>query len=261
MELRDWQRHFQQVVMTGIDQPALPLREGSIERCRQLAVYSHAYGARLTEALRANYSMLHRLLGDEDFDAMARMYLQAHPSKTASIRWFGDKLAGFLAECTPFSTIPAVSELARFEWALRHTVDAADMPRLSAAELQEVPKEKWGGLQFALHPSLSLLCLKWNTPQIWRALIDGEEPRGPRKTVGNWLVYRHPDLATRWRSADDRELSALRVWEHGGAFDDVCETLRRQVPRDAAAENTATTAAILLRAWVEQGLLVHRSGH
>lgn len=261
MELREWQQQFQQVVLTGADNPSLRLREGAVERHHQLGVYSHAYGSRLSEALRTNFSMLHRLLGDDDFDAMAEMYLQVWPSTTASIRWFGDRLAGFLAEYALFATVPALSELAQFEWALRHTIDAADMPRLTASALQPLPMGNWGALRFALHPSLSVLRLRWNAPQIWQALKDSAEPPEPRETEDNWLVYRHPDLATRWRSADDCELSALRIWDEGGTFDDVCDSLERRVSGGMSGDHTAMVAATLLRTWVEQGLLVHRSRH
>lgn len=257
MHLHDWQQQLQQVVLKDRDNPALLLQPGSIERRRQLAVYSNAYQARLTEALRTNYGMLHQLLGDDDFDIMARQYTRAHPPASTSIRWFGDQLAVFLGETPPFNEIPAIAELAEFEWALRGTIDAADAEILTAEELQIIPLQQWGRLKFNLHPSLRILELNWNTPQIWRALNDDLEPPKPRELHQSWLIYRQPNLETHWRSADYREVRALQTWVEGGSFDDICVGLFRDAREDETCDDIAMLAATQLKTWVQQGLLAH----
>lgn len=255
MQLREWQNQFQSIVLTGVDQPALQLRSGSIERGQQLAVYANAYRLRLTEALRCNYAMLHQLLGDDDFDAMAEQFIEQHPPRAASIRWFGDQLAGFLARTPPFNDVPAIAELAQFEWALRHAIDAADADRVELSFLQQTPPEHWDTLVFDLHPSLTELTLDWNTPQIWQALNDEQEPPQPGAAPRQWLVYRAPSLTTQWRSALDHESAALAVWRSGGNFGDLCDALHGLT---GEAEQAALQAATFLKTWIEQGLLVMR---
>lgn len=264
MLLREWQQQFQQVVLTGIDQPSLLLREGPIDRERQLAIYSNAYRLRLTDALRSNFGMLHQLLGDDDFDAMAEHYITSCPPSSTSIRWFGDQLAFYLAENPPFNDVPAMAELAQFEWALRHAIDAADADRVSLSALQALAPQAWGRQAYGLHPSLSVLTFNWNTPQIWQALTDEIDPPDPQASLRHWLVYRRENLATHWRSADDCEVAALGIWRDGGTFDDVCECIfnhatTEQSSADPSAEDIAILAATLLKIWIEQGILIVRN--
>lgn len=258
MRLYDWQRQFQQVVLGGAGSASLPLQRGSIDRERQLGVYSNAYQLRLTEALRGNYEALYKLLGDDDFNAMSRRFIRAHPPDTASIRWFGGDLADFLGKTAPFSEVPAIAELTRFEWALRHTVDAADGEEPTVEDLQRISPSEWGDLVFNLHPSVTVLEFHWNTPQIWQALHDDLDPPKPRAAHHYWLVYRQPDLASHWRSVDEREVLALHTWRDGGTFNDVCESLQVPAERDESQRDIAMLAATLLKTWMQEGLLVYR---
>lgn len=256
MHLREWQQRFQQGVLQGehADNPLLltALLSGSDGQRQQFAIYQHAYAARLIEALRSNYPALHLLLGDADFEHLGRAYLQRQPPTHASIRWFGDALADFLARQPPFASVPAIAELARFEWALRHCIDAADLEPVTAEALQAIAPERWAALQFELHPSVTVLPLQWNAPQVWRALTDGLAAPAPLQHAAHWLIYRQRDLACGWRSLDEDEVAALQCLADGGSFADICAVVAAHAP--TAAESAARSAG-LLRLWVEQGLI------
>jgi len=255
MQLREWQQQLQQIILHGGTAENLSLHHGTITHERQLAIYHNAYALRLTEALRYNYPALHQLLGDDDFETMAQRYIAQHPSITASIRWFGDKLADFLLRETPYAACPAMSDLARFEWALRHSTDAADAARVTLESMQDVAADNWGALTFDLHPSLTVLQLDWNAPAIWRALTDDKDPPLPATETLTWFIHRDDDLVTQWRSAGDDETAALSIFRAGGNFDAICE-LAAQTQGEAAA---AIGAAGWLKSWITQGLLVRRS--
>tara|TARA_R110001599_G_scaffold337686_1_gene556187 strand:- start:5446 stop:6228 length:783 start_codon:yes stop_codon:yes gene_type:complete len=255
MQLREWQRRFQQRIL----QPQQPdealfasLLPGSTSRQAQLEIYSNAYAIRLVEALRSNYPALHQLLGDRDFDSMGIAYLRQHPPTHSSIRWFGDALAQLLQREKPYAGLPIMSELASFEWALRHTVDAADTERLTVESLQAIVPECWGELRFVLHPSASVMVLQWNTPPLWQALTTGQLPPEPVKQPMNWIVYRQADLVSAWRSVSELEMAALDSLARGEQFSDICEAVARLVPD---AGESALRSAELLRSWVEQGLI------
>ena len=262
MQLRDWQNNFQHGILTGVDDLHIALRSDNtgtdnISGSERLNIYKNAYSSRLREALHTNFPALHQLLGDDDFNVTAQQFLQAHPPSTASIRWFGEELSSYLAATKPFSDCPAIAELAAFEWALRHCVDAADAVRIGALQLQAVDAACWENLVFDLHPSLSILSLQWNAPQIWKSLSSDDEPPPPQRIDRHWLVYRQADLVTAWRSADANEVSALHMLQAGSNFAEVCEYIAQQLMDSHAA---AMHAATLLRIWVEQGLLIERGG-
>src|SRR5690606_40146004 len=62
------------------------------------SVYADAYRLRLIEALAHNYPRLQQLLGEEEFSTVARSYLDEHPSRSVSVRWFGNRLAVHLGD-------------------------------------------------------------------------------------------------------------------------------------------------------------------
>ncbi|STQ89631.1 HvfC/BufC N-terminal domain-containing protein [Iodobacter fluviatilis] len=250
MSLHTWQRDLQASILTASDQIRQPLNQGSISREREIAVYADGYFLRLAEALQSNYPALFQILGDDDFYSLARAYLAAHPSSQPSIRWFGDQLATFLAQALPYASVPIFAELAAFEWALRHTVDAADAPLLTLEDLQAIPTGDWGQLCFKLHPSLSILSLQWNAPKVWQALMAEDAPPEPQRLPQPCLVWRKPDLTLHWRSAKPPEVHALNLLASGANFSSVCEALMSEDINDVPLR-----AAGFLRTWIEQGLI------
>ncbi len=256
MRLREWQQSFQQAVLGTLHGKQVPLQQKRLPNEFSIEIYANAYRERLHEALRSNYVVLHKLLGDRDFAEMAYAFTAAHPPQTASIRWFGAELSNYLRDIEPYSSCPALSEIAQFEWALRHTVDAADAERIDSIYLQSLSAEQWAALRCDLHPSLTILHCDWNAPQVWRALDADEELPQPAAFDSYWFVYRDGDLASQWRSADAYEAEAIRLWTRGENFGALCAFLEEKIGN---AESAIATAASFMRTWIEQGLLVRAS--
>ena len=145
----------------------------------RLGIYAEAYRLRLIEALDTDFSVLHALLGDDEFERMARAYIDAHPSRHFSIRWFGQHLSDFLRAVLPYREHPAVSEMAAFEWTMTLAFDAADDPLLAMDDMAAVPPASWPGMHFTPHASLHRLDLRWNVPTVWKAHADGNDVTAP----------------------------------------------------------------------------------
>lgn len=260
LELLQWQETIQQTILSpdnGVLKTTLTgwLRSNGADKEMRIGVYVDAYVLRLLEALRTNYPALHQLLGDDEFDRMACRYLATHPPSHTSIRWFGVHLSDFFRHEAPYVSIPSIAELADFEWALRHTIDAADAEILSVESLQAIAPESWATLTFSLHPSLSILSFQWNTPQIWNALMADDPMPDPVAQTMHWLVYRQSNLVTGWRSATALEIDGLSSINRGLNFSDLCEELG-QLLEDI--DSIPLTAATFLKSWVEQGLISQR---
>lgn len=215
-------------------------------------VYHHAYRARLVEALRSNYPVLHRVLGDDGFRELTLAYLCDHPSRRPSIRWFGDQLPAWTAGHAAALPHPALADLASMEWALGLSFDAANAPPLAFAELAALPADQWAGARFAAHPSVALLALQWAVEPIWKALTEDEDAASeePQAHPHTLLVWRQ-GLDTRWRSLDSDEATALADCLAGEPFLTLCE-------RAAATrgEEAPAWVAGALRRWIDDGLLV-----
>ena len=245
---------FQEAVIASDPAPALFVREGLAE-IGGFDLYINAYRARLAEALKDNYPVLHLALGDETFDQLAADYIEQRPSRHRSIRWFGDGLREFIDENPDRLPHPALADLASMDWALRGAFDAADADVCRAEDLAAIAPEDWPQMTFTLHPSVKLLDLNWRIGPIWHELNEDadavtEQPDALDHTL---LVWRR-ELECKWRSLGMEEALALRAVARGETFADVCELLAG--PGDDGVGDSPLLAASLLQQWLVDGLLV-----
>jgi len=243
--LADQQRALHAAMLGAPAGPGL-LREPT-QREPLLRIYQNAYRARLIAALRDNHGVLPRAMGDEAFDALAEAYLQAHPSRHPSIRWFGHRLAEFMAAHPALVPHPAFVDLARMEWALREAFDAADAVPMTPQELAALPADGWPQRVLRFHPSVQVLTLDWQVEPAWRALQGEDEPELEEPEAGeHLLIVWRPALETRWRSvADAVEAQLLAAVMQGEDFSALCE-----IADDAVA------VVRVVQQWTSEGLLI-----
>lgn len=225
-----------------------------------LAVYRHAYRARLAEALADNYTVLARALGDEAFDALAQAYIAARPSQHPSIRWFGGELASFMAaagdDLVPHASL---ADFARMDWALRGAFDAAEAPPLDPATLAALGPDDWAGLVLHLHPSVQRVVLAHAIEPAWRVLREWEPESGAAQPeLDEPVPHEHTLLAwrqqgeTRWRSLEALEAVLLQAVAEGAPFALLCE---RAAASLGDAETAAPAVVGALQRWLADGLL------
>jgi hypothetical protein len=252
MSLARLQQCMQGAITAGGQPPALA------GNARGLQVYRTAWRARLIEALRSNYPVLHRVLGDEAFNALADDYLRAHPSAKRSIRWFGDALPGYLRTHIDTMAHPAVADLAHMEWAICLAFDAADHVPLRIEHLASVAPEAWPTLRFALQPGFALLDLAWSVAPVWRELSEADEPDhpvAPPEALDNTILVWRQGLSPRWRSVAPLEADLLRAIDAGEDFGELCT---RAVTAVGEADAAATVVGHLQQ-WVADELLADRT--
>ena len=256
MRLSDWQAEVQSYLLNGdvTPHPALQaslLGSAALTAEQGLAIYHNAYRARLLETLRGDYPVVHGWLGDDEFDALALAYLNAHPSQHYSLRWLGAQLADFIdGYLVPAQATP-LSELARLEWAFTLAFDAAEAPVLSMAQMAELAAEDWPSLQVRLLPSVQWLTCGHNSVAIWRACKEQTEFPGsqPLAEVETCLVWRD-QLITRYRSLAVDEAAALQgMAVQGWNFAELCGEL------SGLGEQAPVQAVTWLRQWLSDGLL------
>jgi hypothetical protein len=244
------QQRFQYAVLADDVTPGLFAGEGP-GVSGGFGLYLMAYRARLLAALRDNFPVLHRALGDAAFADLAHDYIDAHPSRFRSIRWFGDALVAFLDADPERLPHPALADLARMDWAMRGAFDAAGVPPFTLTDLVAIASEGWPQQRFALIPSLRMIELNWRIEPIWRALNDDAEAEtdAPEPLPHVLLVWR-PALDCLWRSAGDTEAAALRALAQGATFAECCAVIS-----GAGEPDPAAVALGLLQRWVSDGLL------
>jgi len=219
----------------------------------RLRIYGDGYRARLVEALQANFPVLSELLGETDFETLAKVYVRSHDSSFFSIRHYGNALADFLATEAQYAGAPVLAELARWEWAMTEVFDAADAEPIVPDDIARLPPGKWAALHFEFHPSVRRLCLAWNAPQLWKAVTDeaGQPEVALNAEPVQWLLWRQ-ELRTYFRSLSSGEAAALDAAREGLTFGELCGLLCAELGEAQAPVN----AAGYLREWLGSGLVV-----
>jgi hypothetical protein len=247
MSFAQLQRHLQAHVLHGSNEIESKIDSTeSVSISTRLAIYSDAYRLRLIEALEGNYPVLAQLLGVDQFAAVAREYIDAHPSQNYSIRWFGHRVAEFFNVTR--SDQPWLAELARWEWATAHAFDAADAIPLTQADVATLPPENWAGLMLRTSPSLTHLQLTSNIVAIVKtAAADEALPEPKSSPATDWCIWRQ-DLKVRYRQLDSAETQVIDALHHGIVFGELCERLMEHFP----ADDVPLRAATYLKQWLDE---------
>jgi hypothetical protein len=251
----------------------------------RLDIYANMYFFRLLDALKEDYPRLLAALGPARFHNLVTDYLLVCPSRHPSLRYLGERLAGFLSEHVLERESPGLADLARLEWARADLFDDADVAVLGRADLARLPQDEAGDLRVALVPAYRLLRLDHDAVSVWRVLggavpsATGDDtaatPGGgitSAATPGPTCAYDDADhpgplprfaarptavrvwregFAVHHRSVDDEERDALLLIAEGATLGRVAQCLSAG---RAVEEATARFGALLQR-WLDDGLL------
>lgn len=219
------------------------LRDGyGISRELRLDIYHNAYRARLQEALGSVFERTWTYVGDEEFAAAGARYIEAHPSTWRNLRDYGADFPTTLREAMPED--PEVAELAAMDWNLHLAFDAPNAPLIEHSGLAALSEEDWASTRFVFHPSVSMAVFEWNVLEVWHALDRERTPPVARRLERPMAhLFWRSELASRFRSLDDAEYTALRDLAARTPFAAICE---RVTPEQAGA---------WLRSWISEELL------
>jgi hypothetical protein len=253
--LQDVQGQFQDYILgaaPGIE--AAVIGNARADAQTRLQVYADAYRLRLLEALGNDYEALRQFAGAAQFESMGRAYIEAHPSDTASVRWFGRHLPQFLHTAPGYAARPVLYELALFEWKKGEVFDAPEAAAVAIEAVAAVPPESWAEMRLLPHPALRRLDLRWNVPAICQAYeAQTQAPRArARPQARPWLLWRDEALDIRWRPLTADEAAAIDAVCAGRSFGELCERLCEWVEPEQAAMH----AAGLLKRWIVDRLIV-----
>lgn len=251
--LATFQDEFQRAVVDGDETVLEDITDSSKENRRVLlGVYQNAYVMRLIEFLENDYDKLHGVLGDDQFDEMARAYIASYPSQTRNARWYGARLPEFLRETALYKDTPLLHDMAGLELALTDVFDAEDAAILELSDLSAIAPEDWAGLTFIPHPATRRLDHSTNASDVWSALHNEKTPPAPEslKEPRRVIVYRDDGMATFRPMAPDEAM----MWDemaNGVPFSVLCEMLAMY----AGEEEAPARAAGYLQGWIQSGML------
>jgi len=136
---------------------------------QRLQIYRNNTRISLVEALKANFPVVARLVGDGFFGFAADRFLRAEPPRVPCLAEYGSTFPGFLARFEPAANLPYLADVARLEWAIDEAVRAPDEAPLDPSSLAAIPKEQYPRLRFALQASVRFLSSPYPVKRIWLA--------------------------------------------------------------------------------------------
>lgn len=233
------------------DSVVLPSRaQSSRER---LAVYSHAYFARLVECLGDQFPALRTFLGDEVFQGFALAYLRQHPSQSYTLGRLADRFVDFLertrleqfgtstnANSGPPPWSVFLVDLARLEHAIDEVFDGPgverDPPDLGSA-LSAIAPTDWPRVQLVPVCCLRILEFAYPVNDFYTAYRQGRplelpaaEPSYLALSRRDYVVRRYPLSRIQYQLLE--QLMAGRSMEE--ALEQVALAMER--PEELAAQ-------------------------
>jgi len=253
VKLAELQAKFQDAII-GEDRAILEAINPSrrLDPAARFAVYSQAYRLRLAGFLSEDYPVLRNAIGDEEFGALVKAYIEATLSHHPNARWYARRLPEFMRATEPWRDRKESIDLAAFERALADAFDSRDAEPREITALAAVPAENWAQLRFDFQESLALLAVSRGTVAAYEAASE-DAPLPPRTGAEEEmvLVWRDPEQRVLYRVLDDAETLALAEASAGKTFGEICSLLAFRDASDAVAER----AAGFLARWFADGLI------
>jgi hypothetical protein len=248
--LAELQRSFAAVLMDGAPRTALEAAVRGDERAsaaERVAVYADMYRLRLLDVLSEIYRRTRALLGDAGFDEVAQAYLYAHPSRSPSLRSFGDGFAAHLAAMDRLSGAPA---LALLEWTRYDVFDARDQAPLTRDRLTGLDAETIAALPLRAHDACRLISCATDADALYRTLAHGPVRPSVVASPTRLLVWRDRHTVYH-RVVPVRETALLERVLDGTSLGSLCEVMAADQPVEAAAIEVFA----LVGRWIADGVL------
>ncbi|WP_298566281.1 DNA-binding domain-containing protein [uncultured Aliiroseovarius sp.] len=168
----------QQAVPDGLTNP-----DGQ-QASKRFSVYRNNVVHGLSEAMLTGFPVLAKLVGDEFFREMAKVYLRIHPPTSPLMMHYGAALPGFLESFPGTLHLKYLPDVARLELALRRAYHAGDAAPVNPDDLTKLDHRALMATRLQMSPASEVLVTKWPAKAIWDFnMKGGPQPKGGGETI------------------------------------------------------------------------------
>ncbi len=178
-----------------------------LDASQQFAIYSDGYRIRLLHAIRSDYPILLKLLGDEIFDSLAYAYIEQNPPNNYNLDFYPHKFAEFVSIN---SDNAFAVDLAILEATIAEVFMLPDSEPLSPENLSEISADDFGEMNLKLRIACRLLRFNYQVSD-WLTVARAENnlPQITLPTSSWLLVLRHNNEVQR-HNLSEQEFSLLQ---------------------------------------------------
>ena len=196
-----------------------------------VAVYRRNVLANLAGALASTYPVVRRLVGEAFFGEAARRHALAVPSASGDLNPYGATFGEFLARYEPARELDYLPDVARLEWALHQSDQAADAPAADPAALARVAPGDEGNVHLSLHPAARLVASPHPILAIWEANQPGQDGTPDRGRAGERVLVRRGAHGAVAGLVDAGEWNLLVALDAGASLDEAIDALGDEAHR------------------------------
>ncbi|MEX0955055.1 MAG: DNA-binding domain-containing protein [Rhizobiaceae bacterium] len=205
---------------------------------KRFDVYRNNVTVSLVEALANTFPAVSRIVGEQRFADLARLFMSAHPPKSPLLFRYGHEFPAFIETFEPAATMPYLADIARLERAWLDAYHAADIAPLSPEALSAIAPEKLPAARFTRHPAAALVRSQYAAVTIFNANRQGQSGQRINAAIAeNGLVTR-PDIDVALHDISMSNAAFMAALMNG-------DTLTRAAELGAAADETFDLSAAI----------------
>ncbi len=202
---------------------------------RRFDVYRNNVAVSLTEALGTGFPAIAKLLGDENFNNIAGVFLRQSPPQSPMMMHYGAGFPDFLRGFEPLAHLGYLGDVADLELALRRSYHAADATPISPDALAAIPPEDLGSVRFHFAPSVELISSPWPVHAIWAFnMQDGPKP----DAIAQDVIVLRPEFDPQPHALAPGDMACLVALRNG-------DTLGAAAERGTEAQESFDLGALL----------------
>jgi len=181
---------------------------------RRFDIYRNNVVVSLTEALAEAFPVVRAIVGGAFFEAMAGVYVRAHPPASPRMTVYGESLPAFLETFGPAAALAYLPDVARLEHARRVAYHAADDSVADLSVLGECDAAALMETRFALRAACRILRSTHPVYSIWRFNATGDT--SPVRPAAEDVLVSRPEDTVLMNRLPPGGADFLRALQGGG---------------------------------------------
>jgi hypothetical protein len=143
---------------------------------RRFAVYRNNVVAGLTETVKNAFPAVHRIVGADFFQAMARAYVMIKPPRSPILLDYGAGFPDFIEAFGPAAALPYLADVARIERAWTEAYHAPEASPIDPMAFVAIAPDQLPAIHLVLHPSLRVVRSQFPALTIWQMNVADSVP-------------------------------------------------------------------------------------